>query len=108
MHFTYSDDAKMMTLGYVFYQQKDQGKFDKCNFQKLERFYKDSEEAYHINVPKMTIHEKKSIDSLLPVADADIDSLSFEHIEDRKFTKALQQYAEIYQYFPNYSEALHL
>lgn len=106
INFTYSDNSKMMTIGYVFYQKKDQEIFDKCNFQGLRKFYKDTEEAYHINLPKMTTHEKKSVDSLLPVEN--IKSFSFEAIDDRKFTKALRQYAEIYQYFPNYSEALHL
>jgi hypothetical protein len=101
INFHYVDGAKMMTLGFIFYRNSDKDKFNACKFDGLTT-YRDNEEAYQINSPKLTIDEIRALNKMLPMQKgvlyeiADIDNLEFK--------KSLEQYAEVYQYFPQFSE----
>ena len=104
MNFTYSDDAKMMTLGFVFYRNNDTKKFYNCKFEDLPQ-YRDSIDEYNIVAPRLTADEIKALNKLLPKND-EIPYIISE-IDNKEFSKAMEEYAEVYQYFPNFSEILH-
>lgn len=103
LHFTYEDGAKMQTLGFVFFNKSDEDKFNSCAFNTLETFRND-EDAYHINVPKLTSNEIKDLNKMLPSPNSPIQ---FDEIDNREFIEAANEYAKLYRYFPNFSESFY-
>lgn len=102
LHFTYEDGAKMQTLGFVFFKKYDENKFDTCAFNTLKTFRND-ENAYHIDVPKLTSNEIKALNKMLP----SLETIQFNEINNSEFNEAANEYAKIYQYFPHFSESLY-
>ena len=101
MNFHYSDGAKMMTLGFIFFKNEDAEKFNKCKFDELNT-YRHEEEAYTINAPKLTTDEIRALNKKLPKQ----DGVAYEiaGIDNAEFNKVSEEYAEVYQYFPQFSE----
>lgn len=95
----YADQAKMLTVGGIFYDASNQNKLEACNFDNLS-FVTTDDTAYQIKVPSLTFKEMRYIDTILPVED--ISNLSIDNlpisIED------IQDYASIYRYFPAFAE----
>ncbi len=103
INFDYSDDAKMMTLGFVFYQQSDTEKFHLCKFNEVNE-HRDESETYNIKAPKLTMEEIRALNKILPKKDG--TPYRIDEIDNREFDKAIEEYAEVYQYFPQYTELL--
>ena len=104
MNFRYSDNAKMQTFAFIVYEQNEENKFNACSFNDLST-YKNSEEPYEIKSPHLTIDEIRKLNKILPLeTEEDINDIGIENIN---FTKAAKDYAEVYQYFPNFSESLY-
>ncbi len=104
INFEYSDDAKMMTLGFIFYQRKDTDILELCQFNTL-RQYTDDSAVYVIKAPKLTTEEIRALNKILPKQEGIPYKVS--GIENREFEKAIEDYADVYQYFPQFSELLY-
>lgn len=94
-HFWYADGAKMLTVGFVLFDQGSETTFDRCGFNQLE-FVKTGEEPYEIEVPKLTLREIKHLDKFLP---SNICK-SYNFIPDNDKNK----YSKVYRYFPLFAE----
>ena len=97
-NFHYADGAKMLTVGGVFYDEGQSAKLQSCGFSSLE-FYRNDEDPYLIEVPNLTLNEIRYINSKLPSEDLSVLlSLGISR-------KDIEQYAQIYRYYPTYAEA---
>lgn len=103
LHFTYEDGAKMQTLGFVLFKKSDETNYNNCAFDTLEAF-RNGEDSYHINVPKLTSTEIKDLNKMLPSTN---NQIQFDEIDNSEFIEAANEYAKIYRYFPNFSESLY-
>jgi hypothetical protein len=104
MNFRYSDNAQMQTFSFLIYEESDEEKYNACKFDDLLTF-KNNDEPYEIKSPHLTIDEIRKLNKILPLdTDEDIKSIG---IENNFFINAAKDYAEVYQYFPNFSESLY-
>lgn len=98
-NFHYRDGARMLTIGWIFFEADDQYKFDACSFNELN-FVRFEEEPYTINVPCLTIKEIRHLNAQLPrVA---IDEVDIPGVPPSD----IKHYAELYRYFPTFAEAI--
>lgn len=98
-NFEYKDGANMLTVGGVLVANQDQPLFEACAFEKLE-FVRTAEEPYAIRVPCLTGKEVRHLNAQLPCADiTTIDAPGIPETDVRT-------YADIYRYFPAFSEIL--
>lgn len=104
INFDYSDDAKMMTLGFVFYQQSETQQFYQCKFKELKQYRGDSN-SYIIKAPKLTVEEIRALNKILPKKEG--IEYGIDEINNSAFDKAIEEYAEVYQYFPQFTEVLY-
>lgn len=104
LNFDYADGSKMMTLGFIFFQQLDTAKFSQCKFEELGQYCNDSE-AYKINAPKLTSEEIRALNKILPKREG--VPYKIPTINNGKFEKACEEYADVYQYFPQFTELLY-
>ena len=104
INFDYSDDAKMMTLGFVFYQQSETQQFYQCKFEELKQYRGDSN-SYIIKAPKLTVEEIRALNKILPKKEG--IEYGIDEINNSAFDKAIEEYAEVYQYFPQFTEVLY-
>ena len=81
-NFRYEDGAKMLTVGGIFYEARDEASFKQCKFENLEfvrsdtTFYEDEafcedEAFYKIEVPTLTHRERLYLDKKLPHGNSD-------------------------------------
>jgi hypothetical protein len=98
-NFHYSDNARMLTVGWVFFEADDQRKFDACLFGELD-FVRFEEEPYMIKVPCLTIKEMRHLNAQLPRVATDEVALPGVPASD------IKRYAELYRYFPTFAEAI--
>ena len=96
-HFRYKDGAQMLTVGGIFYSEADQPKFAACDFDTLP-FLRNGVEHYDIKVPYLTPKEIRHLNSQLPPTP--LGRLKTPGVPDGH----IQRYAEIYRYFPTFSE----
>ncbi|MFN7252946.1 MAG: O-methyltransferase [Anaerobacillus sp.] len=96
-NFNYKDNAKMLTIGGLLYEEAEEGKYLKCTFENLS-FVKTSEERYLIDVPSLTYKEIRLLDTQLP--SEDFSSLTLPGVKKRD----IEKYAGYYRYFPNFAE----
>lgn len=99
-NFNYSDDARMLTVGWIFYEADDHSKFDACLFNELN-FVRFKEEPYTIKVPCLTIKEMRHLNAQLPRAATDEVAIPGVPPSD------IKHYAELYRYFPTFAEAIY-
>jgi hypothetical protein len=97
VNIVYQDGAQMLTVGGVFVSNGDGGKFDECKFDDLP-FVRTGSDSFEIRVPCLTQREMHKLDSLLPVEDPSTWTMDPLPNED------VRKYAEVYRYFPRYSE----
>ena len=97
VNIVYQDGAQMLTVGGVFVSNRDDGKFNECKFEDLP-FVKSGSDSFEIHVPCLTPREMHKLDSLLPVENPSTWSMDPLPNED------VRKYAEVYRYFPRYSE----
>ena len=98
-HFAYADGAEMLTLGWLLFEEGQQEKVEKCDFEHLE-FYCGGEDPYRIGSPKLTCREMRHLDRQLPVARvADLDAPGCIPRGD------IEAYVRTYRWFPTFAEA---
>lgn len=95
----YSDGAQMLTTGGVFYSKREEDRYVSCGFDDLG-FIRNADDPYIIKVPCLTFKEIRRLNELLPhcrLEEISVDGVTQDEI---------RQYAEIYRYFPIFTEAL--
>lgn len=98
-NFIYSDGAKMLTMGGVFFTTEDKPLFEQCQFDELH-FARRDHEPYSIKVPNLTPREQRHLNSQLPTSQvSEIDRGGVPQSD-------VERYAELYRYFPAYHEIL--
>jgi hypothetical protein len=96
-HFNYKDDAKMLTVGGIFFEDAQTALFEQCGFKQLE-FIREASEPFTIEVPNLTIKEIRRLDEQLPAREGDKIALQAVPKSD------IDKYSKIYRYFPAFSE----
>lgn len=93
-NFHYQDDARMLTVGGVLYDEGQDSLLARCAFQQLD-FIRDGEDAYRIETALLTHKEMRQIDAErslrrtgLPLPASDIE-----------------KYDRTYRYYPTFVEA---
>ena len=99
IRFHYNDGAQMLTLGGVLVKSADQPLLKAAAFEKLE-FCRTENDAYEIKVPCLTAREIRHLNSQLPVQNP--EELKAPGVPEND----LRVYAEMYRYFPAFSEIL--
>ena len=99
-NFQYNDNARMLTVGWIFYEADDHYKFDACLFNELD-FVRLEEEPYMIKVPCLTLTEMRHLNSQLPRVGT--DELAMPGVPPSH----IKHYTELYRYFPTFTEAIY-
>lgn len=96
-NFHYADDAKMLTVGGILYDEGQAHILGACNFDGLS-FIRQNEEPYLIRAPNLTPKELHHLNAQLPIDDP-------THLQAPAIPEEdLRRYAEVYRYFPNFVE----
>jgi hypothetical protein len=96
-NFHYSDGARMLTFGGIFYEEGEHEKFLKCGFSRLP-YVRETEEPYLIEVPSLTSREIRFMDAHLPTSNLEEIQVPGVKPED------IKKYSENYRFFPIFSE----
>jgi hypothetical protein len=96
-NFRYADGAPMLTVGGVIYQNRDDKKRRRAEFDSLP-FVKNADEPYVIPTPLLTHREMMALDSQLP---APAGTVSVPGVP----AKDIEAYADVYRYFPRFVDA---
>ena len=96
-NFRYRDDARMLTVGGIFYEACDEGSLKQCGFESLE-FVRSDDEFYKIEVPILTHRERLYLDKRLPHGNSD-DGKQIGLAE-----KDIMNYVCLYRYLPAFAE----
>lgn len=99
VNFKYQDGAKMRTIGGILHSDQIKNEFDSAAFNNLE-FYRDGDESCHIQVPKMTFREMRSLDQYMPEPPSNIDDIEVPVSESY-----VDQYSKLYRHFPRFVES---
>ncbi len=94
-NFHYADGAEMLTVGGIFFEERDSGAVTKAAFNALE-FYRPSADPYMIGAPILTFREIHALESELPTLGTSAVPVPKEDIEN---------YSRVYRYFPHFTEA---
>ena len=97
-HFRYADNAKMLTVGGVLYDEGQADLLDACEFSNLD-FYRSGESAHAIRAPGLTLKELRHLAEQLPRAKGKRLKATSVPLED------LKAYEATYRYFPTFVEA---
>lgn len=95
-NFRYKDGARMMTVGGVLYENKDEAVLKQCNFESLD-FVKPGAEPFTIEMPILTQRERRHLDSLLPAG-------MLEDLDIGLTKDEIANYQRVYRYFPSFIE----
>jgi hypothetical protein len=93
-NFHYQDGARMLTVGGVFFDRGQKSIFDHCAFGDLP-FVREAEDAFLIEIPKLTSAEIKRLEVQMPLLGGTVDHSSMP-------AKDAAQFVRIYRYFPNF------
>jgi hypothetical protein len=97
-NFHYSDNAKMLTVGGLLYEEGHAHIVASCDFASLP-FIRTDEEEYKIEIPRLTYKEIRSLDEQLP-------SQQLVNLRRNGIPVAdLENYSRLYRYFPTFVEA---
>lgn len=106
LNFTYKDNATILTVGGIIYDSFQKNQVEKMAFESLS-FYVGGNDSFKIQSPNLTFREIKALDKALP------DSLEIFEGEYKNdilrsiplIKSDISNYAKIYRYFPNFTEA---
>ena len=98
-HFRYKDGAQMLTVGGILYRSTEEHTVAACGFDTLP-FIRTGPEHCAIKAPCLTTKEIRHLNSQLPTTS--ISKLKAPGVPDSD----IHQYADIYRYFPAFSEIL--
>jgi hypothetical protein len=91
----YSDNARMLTVGGIFYKHSEAAILEKCQFNALDFVKKD---LHEIKVPVITPRERHYLNQQLPKG-------SFSELRKIGLTDdEINNYAKSYRYSPSYAE----
>lgn len=95
-NFHYEDGAKMLTFGGVIYDEGNETHLRSCGFQHLEHT-REGEEPFLIEVPNLTYHEIRALNSKLPNGDLTELATIIPQTD-------IDKYKVIYRHFPSFTE----
>jgi hypothetical protein len=104
-NFYYQDSSPMLSIGGILYAENDDKKIEKCQFHKIDfiRCEKDKYEPYEIDVPNLTLRERRYLDKMMP--SKNISKLK-KKAKPKFLTKNMvEAYSRLYRYVPNFVEA---
>ena len=96
-NFVYSDNAKMLTTGGLFYREDETSLMEQCSIDDLE-FIRSNGDQRIIEIPNLTKKEIRKLDEQLPTNDS---NKLLPSVIPRKDVK---NYSDIYRYFPTFTE----
>ena len=96
-NFRYQDGAKMLTVGGIFCEARDEKRFEQCKFENLE-FVKSDVASFDIDVPMLTHRERLFLDKGLPHGN------SFDGTKIGLVEEDLNNYKRLYRYFTTFAE----
>lgn len=96
-NFRYQDDAKMVTVGGLLFDEGQSDTFARCGFDGLD-FVRLDKEPCLIQIPSLTFKELRHLNSKLPTAGG-LPDVAFLPEADRR------TYGTIYRYFPAFVDA---
>ena len=96
-NFLYQDNARMLTVGGIFYETGDKASLERCEFENLE-FVRSNAAFYEIDVPILTHRECLYLDKRLPHGNSD-DGKQIGLTE-----KDINNYKRLYRYFTTFAE----
>ncbi|MGI8604347.1 MAG: O-methyltransferase [Verrucomicrobiales bacterium] len=99
-HFRYKDGAQMLTVGGMLHHSSEENKFLACGFSTLP-FIRHGTEPCNIKAPCLTPKEIRHLNAQLPKKGSP-RKLSVPGVPDAD----VERYAEVYRYFPSFSEVL--
>jgi hypothetical protein len=97
-NFRYADTAKMLSVGGLIYERRQEEIVQRCAFEKQFDFVRDGEDACLLETPNLTLREIHHLDSQLPKGAEEVKGKSIP-------TDDIEKYAKIYRYFPRFAEA---
>jgi len=98
LNFHYSDRANMLTVGGVFYEERDKATLKQCEFESLD-FVRPDDTPYEIELPILTPRERQYLDKALPKGAVK------EATETIGLTEGeIQRYARLYRHYPLFVE----
>jgi len=97
-NFNYADGMKMLTTGGIIFDEGQQRVFPLEDIRRTHSFVRFDDEAYIIRVPNLTYRELRYLDGLLP------DNKSHVDVQLNIPPQDVENYAEIYRYFPTFAE----
>jgi len=107
-NFLYKDGAQMLTIGGLVIKQREFDLYEKANFDSLN-FVRRDENAFHIEIPNLTLKEIKYLDyylhteynqaadNLIPTGNLQASGIPLDDIK---------KYAKIYRYFSSFAESI--
>ncbi|HLP84065.1 MAG TPA: O-methyltransferase [Phycisphaerales bacterium] len=98
LHFHYSDNARMLTVGWLLINSADRAKLGAHAFDSLP-FVRTDDKALLIDPPQLTGREVRHLNRLLPTSDEDIPEVDWLPASERK------RYMAVYRYFPVFAES---
>jgi hypothetical protein len=96
-NFHYADGAKMLTVGGIFLNNRDEERAGSRHFKDLS-FVRTGDEPYLIETPILTRREIRHLNESLPNSAPTVASPRWLPAEERK------KYGRVYRYFPAFSE----
>lgn len=101
-YFSYKDGALMVTIGGIFFSNKETINYKNCNFEHFNFVVspKKTSKPFNIEVPNLTIKEIKELNMLMPQLSKTFDSEKKFGISKKDFVS----FSKIYRYIPAYSE----
>lgn len=102
-HFKYSDNATMLTVGWILYSQADAPLFQRCNMS--GSFFRTGDDPCFIEAPKLTPKEIRQLNGSLP-AGLPVDQVTIQELV--RITgigeSDINKFAFVYRYYPQYGE----
>ena len=96
-NFRYQDGAKMLTVGGIFYEARDEATLERCEFENIE-FVRSDATFYEIDVPILTHRERLYLDQTLPHGNSNDGKQIGLSDED------ISNYRRLYRYFTTFGE----
>jgi len=104
MHFSYSDGAPMLTVGWLIHTRADAELVQKCDFGSLP-FYRPSSEPLLIQAPKLTPKEIRHLTAALPENSPLTAETARELMKQTGVPEHdIQKFAAVYRHYPHYAE----
>jgi hypothetical protein len=97
-HYIYQDTRKMLTFGGILIEKHQEDLYKTCGFHKLSHIRLGGNDAYKIEVPKLTFKEIRDLKSQLPKNPAKVKGKGIPDEDIEKFKS-------VYRYFPSFTES---